>query len=41
MPDLRTVLEAAEHALGILELPRSDAEILYRGDRKQDCSVKE
>jgi hypothetical protein len=41
MPDLRTLLEAAEHALGILELPRSDVEILYRGDRKQDCSIKE
>lgn len=41
MTELQTLLEAAQHVLGILEMPRIDLEVLYGGDRKQDCSSKE
>lgn len=41
MADLQTLLEAAQHVLGILQMPRSDLEVLYGGDQKQNCSKKE
>jgi len=39
--ELQTLIQAAQHVLGILEMPRTDLEVLYAGDRKQNCSTKE
>jgi hypothetical protein len=40
MSDLRILLEATQHVLGILDLPGRDVEILYGGDRKRNCSTE-
>lgn len=41
MSALRILLEATQHVLGILELPQSDAKILYCEKREQNCSIEE
>ena len=38
---IRSLLERAQHVLGILELPKRDVDILYRGNRQDTCSAEE
>ena len=41
MSDIRTLLEATQHVLGVLDLPARDAMVLYSNKRGQDCSIEE
>jgi len=41
MSEIRTLLEATQHVLGLLELPAGDATVLYGNKRGQDCSLEE
>jgi len=38
---MRTLLERAQHVLGILELPKGDVDVLYCGNHQDTCSAEE
>ena len=41
MSALQILLEATQHLLGLLGMPRSDARLLYCGNCEQDCTIEE
>jgi hypothetical protein len=41
LSEMTTLLEAAQHVVGILELSKSDIDVLYCGNRDNTCSTKE
>jgi hypothetical protein len=41
LSEMTTLLEAVQHVVGILELSKSDIDVLYCGNRDDTCSTKE